>query len=129
MKTREQKQLIAERKLQAELNDKTLLEKRNKIITELINSKLIEKYSKSVTFNGKYWREEFTQELYRMVCEIKPTKLIQLYETNVLYFYLIKCCKNQFFNKKSYFNRHINRVQFNELFKEYENKENTETDI
>lgn len=127
------KRVQSEQKLKSELDNSELLNERNAIISELINSKIIDKFVSSVAFSGKYWREEFTQEIYKIICEIKPSRLIELYNKGCLYFYIVKCCRNQFFNKESYYNRHINRSKFKQIileeYKNYEDSENTSIDI
>lgn len=84
---------------------------RSEIINEVVNNGIIEKYARSITFKDLYYKEEFIQLLYLILCEIPEDKLIKLYKKKELYFYLIKICKNQFFNKYSTFN---SQMEFND---------------
>lgn len=84
---------------------------RSDVINEVVNSGIIEKYARSITFKDSYYKEEFIQLMYLILCEIPEDKLIKLYKKNQLYFYLVRICKNQFFNKYSTYNT---QMEFND---------------
>lgn len=84
---------------------------RKDIINEVVTSGIIEKYTRSIVFKDSYYKEEFIQLMYLILCEIPEDKLIKLYKKNQLYFYLIRICKNQFFNKYSTYNT---QMEFND---------------
>lgn len=76
---------------------------KNEIITEIYNNNLIEKLSNTFTSKIGLYKEDFTQHLYLILCEIPEEKLIGLYERKELDYYLYYISKAQAFNDKSEF--------------------------
>lgn len=89
---------------------------RNDIIVELYNARTIEKlatkFSSQIGYND--W-SDFVQHIYLILLNMDESKLVRLYESNELIYYVVSIIRNQAVNTNSDFHRTYHPVEFVEL--------------
>lgn len=100
---------------------------RQDILTEVFNSQCVQKIGYKFNNLTKNDVDDYIGYCLQAICEIPEDKLLKLYNTNQLYFYVVSVCKNQLFNKKSEYNKlmenNIDKVNFEDA------KGNTEAEV
>lgn len=86
------------------------MKNREQILTDIFNSKIVEHFAVKVDFCSDTQREEFCAEMYALFCEIDESKLVELWEKDELYFYIIKILRTQTFDKYSDYNKKYNNA-------------------
>lgn len=81
------------------------MDKREKILTEVYNSKIVDKMAKKLYYRLRNQTEDYISFIYETICTLDEDKLIKLYDKGELYFYIVSICKNQVVNDKSDYNR------------------------
>lgn len=80
---------------------------RDQIINEVYSSGLIQKYTNYFKSYHKNY-DDFSQHLFLILCEIPEDKLIQMYKSDELQYYLFYVAKAQAANNKSDYNKLMN---------------------
>lgn len=95
---------------------------KNEIITEIYNSNIVVKLAKKYgSYIKDYNIDDFCQEIYLILAEMPDDKLINLYNTKQLDFYIISIIRNQATNDISTFNKTYNPKNITHLT-DYENQ-------
>lgn len=85
---------------------------RNKILTELYNSRLIEKLANTYSSKLGNLNDDWIQQMYLTICELPEEQLIDLYNKGELTYYIYYVCRAQAYNDMSdFWKLHKGRVQ------------------
>lgn len=82
----------------------------DKIIKNIIDLQIVDKIGKSYRRHLKDEKDDYLQDLWIKILEMPEEKLIDLYKSNELVYYLLAVAKNDIFNKYSKFNKKYKRI-------------------
>jgi len=81
------------------------------IYNEICRSQIVEKVTSSISSYINNDKKDFIQEMYLTIFEIPEPKLVKLYNSNQLYFYIVKIIQNQGTCMKSKFHKKYNHPE------------------
>lgn len=80
---------------------------KEEIISNIIQSNIVEKVTNSLLNTLGPYKDDFIQEMYLIILELPDDKLFELYNKGQLYFYIVRILRNQAINSKSKFSQYI----------------------
>lgn len=80
------------------------------IIQNIIDMKIVDKIGRSYQKYLNDEKDDYLQDLWLKILEMPEDKIIKLYNSNELVYYLLAVTKNDIFNKYSTFNKKYKKI-------------------